>query len=101
MKEDLLWSAAMTAIYGDKTPVLTQSERKKIGKLLNELREINAIPEDLIARAKQYPKVMPKDCILTLAGLVNNWSRCRPPEKKQAISSHALHTEWQRPLWMK
>lgn len=100
-KEDLLWSAAMTAIYGDKTPVLTQSERKKIGKLLNELREINATPEDLIARAKRYPKVMPKDCILTLAGLVNNWARCKPTEKRQATSSHAMHDMWQAPDWMK
>lgn len=93
MKADLLWEAAMTACYGDKSPNLTQSERKKIGKLLNELREINASPEDLLARARQYPKVMPKDCILTLAGLVNNWSRCAPVKQVK----HAAHVEWVAP----
>lgn len=98
MKQDVLWEATMTAIYGDKTPVLTQSERKKIGKLLNELREINATPEDLIARAKQYHKVMPKDCILTLAGLVNNWSRCKPPER-QSRGTASYHELYVSPDW--
>lgn len=88
---DKLWEASMTAIYGDKTPVLTQSERKKIGKLLNELREINATPEDLIARAKRYKDVMPPGAILTLAALVNHWSRCVPVKHKP---THASHDEW-------
>lgn len=88
---DKLWESAMTAIYGDKTPMLTQSERKKIGKLLGELREINATPEDLLARAKRYPQVMPPGTILTLAALVNHWSRCIPIKPKP---THASHTEW-------
>lgn len=91
MKQDLLWSAAMLACYGDTKPLLTQSERKKIGKLLNELREINATPEDLIARARRYKDVMPPGTILTLAALVNHWSRCVPVKLKP---SHASHTEW-------
>jgi hypothetical protein len=93
---DLLWEAAMTAVYGDKTPILTQSERKKTGKLLNELREIGATPEDLLARAKQYPRVMPKDCILTLAALVNNWTRCQPP-KTPKRGTTAAHEIWVSP----
>lgn len=88
---DLLWEAAMTACYGDTKPNLTQSERKKIGKLLNELREIQATPEDLLARAKRYPHVMPPGTILTLAALVNHWSRCSPIKPKP---THASHTEW-------
>ena len=100
MKQDPLWEAALTACYGDTQPVLTASERRKIGKLLKELREINATPEDLIARAKHYSKVMPKDCILTLAGLVNNWSRCKPPEtqKRGTASYHELYVspDWAR-----
>lgn len=88
---DKLWEAAMTACYGDTKPLLTQSERKKIGKLLNELREIQATPEDLLARAKRYPQVMPPGTILTLAALVNHWSRCAPVKLKP---SHASHTEW-------
>lgn len=99
MREDPLWTAAMTACYGDTAPVLTQSERRKIGKLLNELRAINASPEDLLARAKQYRKVMPRDCILTLAGLVNNWSRCKPVEKKRG--GPAYHELYKSPDWMK
>lgn len=99
VKQDLLWEAALTACYGDTQPVLTASERRKLGKLLNELREINATPEDLIARAKQYSKVMPKDCILTLAGLVNNWARCKPPEtQKRGTASY--HELYKSPDWM-
>ena len=100
MKQDLLWSAAMTAIYGDTQPVLTASERRKIGKLLKELREINATPEDLIARAKQYPKIMPAGCLLTLAGIVNNWGKLKPPEtqKRGTASYHELYVS---PDWMK
>lgn len=97
---DLLWEAAMQAIYGDKSPILTEGERRRVGKLLNQLRDINASPEDLLERAKQYAKVMPKDCILTLAGLVNNWARCKPPEKQKRGTAqyHELYVspDWQR-----
>lgn len=84
---DKLWEAALTACYGDTKPNLTQSERKKIGKLLNELREINATPEDLIARAKQYKKCMPPGCVMTLAAIVNHWSRLAPPKKLEVRAS--------------
>ena len=98
MKSDALWEAAMAACYGDKSPNLTQSERKKIGKLLNELREIGATPEELTSRAKRYKEVMPPGCILTLAALVHNWARCIPQKRK---ASHASHTLWQTPEWQK
>ena len=98
MSEDLLWVAAMQAIYGESSPILTQSERKKIGKLLNELRDINVTPEELTARAKQYPKVMPPGCKLTLAALVTHWGRCKPSKSRGTAPYHEIYQppEWQK-----
>lgn len=98
-KRDELWDAAITACYGDTSPILTQGERKRIGKLLNQLREINATPEDLLTRARNYPKVMPPGCMLTLAGIVNNWGKLGiPVKKKSGPSYHELYVspDWQR-----
>lgn len=100
MKQDLLWEAAITACYGDTKPQLTASERRKIGKLLNELREIQATPEDLLARARQYPKIMPAGCVLTLAGIVNNWGRLKPPTV-QKRGTAAYHELYKTPDWLK
>lgn len=88
MKQDLLWVSAMQAIYGENSPILTQSERKKIGKLLNELRELNVTPEELTARAKRYAQVMPPGCTFTLAALVLHWGRCAPQKKTTVQSTY-------------
>lgn len=96
---DLLWEAALTACYGDK-PKLTASERGRMNKALKELREIGATPEDIIARAKHYPKVMPPGCVITISALVANWSRCKPPEK-QKRGTASYHELYVRPDWMK
>lgn len=76
---------------GERFPNLPQPTRKRLGKLVASLKEIGATPEDVAERAKQYPHVMPKGTILTLAALVNHWSRCAPVKLK---TSHASHEEW-------
>ena len=90
MKQDLLWESACMAIYGELKPTLTTSERGRLNKGLRELREIGATPSDITARAKQYSRVMPPGCLLTITGLVSNWARCVPAKK----TSHASHQEW-------
>ncbi len=88
MKQDLLWEAWMLLAYSQISPILTEGERKKIGKLLTQLRAIGATPDELRARAKRYPQVMPKGCILTLAALVNNWGRCEPMKSSPRQASY-------------
>lgn len=85
MKQDLLWEAAMQAIYGEST-ILTDSERGRMNKALKQLRAVKATPEDVIARAKRYPQVMPPGCTLTITGLVANWARCKPKSRSPQAS---------------
>ena len=85
MKQDLLWEAAMQAIYGEST-ILTDTERGRMNKALKELRAVNATPEEITARAKRYSQVMPPGCRLTITGLVANWGRC-VPQKKTTVQS--------------
>lgn len=85
---DLLWEQCMLVECGERFPNLPQPTRKRLGKLVSSLKEIGATPEEVQARAKQYPHIMPRGAILTLAALVHNWGRCKPPVKSHAEPSY-------------
>jgi len=98
VKQDLLYEAWVMLAYNNPRPNLTKSERGRINAGLKELREVGATPEELTARAKQYPKVMPPGTILTITALVANWNRCQPKPQKRVVS---YHEEWKTPEWMR
>lgn len=97
MKQDLLWEAALRAIYGEST-ILTDTERGRMNKALKELRAVQATPEDILARAKRYSQVMPPGCTLTITGLVANWARCKPKTRPPQASYQAPQVSRQAQL---
>lgn len=55
-------------------------DHARIAKLVNDLLEHDARPEDCAVRAKRYPKVFP-DASLTPEALVKHWPSLEPPER--------------------
>lgn len=73
---DPLWDT-MLRICGIEPDTLTGSERGRINKALKELREVNATPEELEARAAAYRHKYP-DAAVTPTALTANWSSITP-----------------------
>lgn len=68
-----LWDS-VAEVCGWTGRTLTRSEQGRIAKAVKELREVDATPEDVVARARKYRKEWP-EVELTPQALVANWNR--------------------------
>jgi hypothetical protein len=68
-----LWDAVVD-VCGWTGRTLTRSEQGRVAKAVKELKEVDARPEDVTARARKYRKEWP-DVELTPQALVANWNR--------------------------
>lgn len=93
-KADPLWEALTAACGYSRDALFTKSERGRLNAALRELREVNASPADILARAKQYRTMWP-GITLTPQALVNNWNRCVPPPPRYAKASE-VKTSYER-----
>ena len=71
-ERDLLWEA-LVEVCGADSSEMTNSERGRYNKALKELKEVNARPEDIKARAGRYRMKFP-GADLTPTALVAHWS---------------------------
>jgi hypothetical protein len=71
----LLWHVLVDEL-GIREPI-TPSERARINSAIAELVTIDATPDDVRARIRRWPKVLP-NAVLTARGLVANWSLLDP-----------------------
>jgi len=71
-----IWDALLNScdVNPDK---VNSSEKTRYGKLVKVLKEIDATPEEIFARAATYRYKFPK-ATLTPTALVNRWSECDP-----------------------
>lgn len=71
-----IWDALLTAcdVNPDK---VNSNEASRYGKLVKILKESDATPEEIFARAMAYRQKFPK-ATLTPTALVNRWSECDP-----------------------
>ena len=76
---DEIWDA-LTTLFGEAT---TESAKSKRGKLVRSLRAAGATGEEVLARAKRYPEVMPPNTILTETALEAHWDRCVPRSSRK------------------
>lgn len=79
---DPLWDTMLNACRINPQ-TLTGSERGRINKALKELREVNATPDELAARAKSYTVKYP-GAALTPTALAANWSQLTPARQQQS-----------------
>jgi DNA-binding transcriptional ArsR family regulator len=79
---DPLWDTMLNVCRIDPQ-TLTGSERGRINKALKELREVNATPDELAARAKAYTMKYP-GAALTPTALAANWSQLTPARQQQS-----------------
>jgi DNA-binding transcriptional MocR family regulator len=73
---DPLWDT-MLNVCGINPQTLTGTERGRVNRALKELREVNATPEDIRARANAYKTKYP-GAALTPTALAANWSQLTP-----------------------
>lgn len=78
MKQDLLFEA-LAEVCGLNWAQLTKTERGRLQAATKELREVQATPDDVRVRAKQYAVVF-KGAILTPQGLTGNWGLLAPKD---------------------
>jgi len=71
-----IWDALLTACDVNPDNVNT-TEASRYGKLVKVLKESNAQPEEIFARAQAYRQKFPM-ATLTPTALVNRWSECDP-----------------------
>ena len=75
-ERNLIWDALLEACNVSPDNVNT-SEASRYGKLVKVLKESNATPDDIFARAQAYRQKFPQ-ATLTPTALVNRWSECDP-----------------------
>jgi len=71
-----IWDALLTACNVDPNNV-NSGEAGRYGKMVKILKESDATPEEIFARAQAYKMKFPK-ATLTPTALVNRWSECDP-----------------------
>ena len=103
MKQDLLFEA-LAEVCGLDWARLTKTERGRLQAATKELRDVQATPEDIRGRAKQYAVVF-KGAILTPQGLTGNWGLLAPkdavgkpltkrsPEEQARLEAHLRASE--------
>lgn len=74
---DLLWEA-LVEVCGADADEMTKNERGKYNAALKQLKDVNATPEQLRARAARYKREYP-NISLTPTALCNRWSSLKPP----------------------
>lgn len=72
-KPDLIWDAVIEACGLDATQ-LTQSARGAINKTVQQLKQVNATPQDIHDRARQHLTKWP-NVSLTPTSLAKNWAQ--------------------------
>lgn len=85
------WDALVEGI--GVTPA-TSSERSKYGKVVGELRSIDATPDEIRRRCANYRERWP-GIDLTPTALLEHWSRLDTPPPEKGV--RAAHTNGQRP----
>ena len=78
---DLLWEAVVTAT-GQRADALTKTERGRLNVAVKQLREVNAVPEQVPAAASKYRLLFP-GAALTATALAAHWSRIAPAPPEQ------------------
>lgn len=71
-----IWDALLTACNVSPDNV-NENEASRYGKLVKVLKNSDATPEEIFARAQTYKYKFPK-ATLTPTALVNRWSECDP-----------------------
>lgn len=71
-----IWDALLTACNVSPDNV-NSSEASRYGRMVRILKESNATPEEIFARAQTYKMKFPQ-ATLTPTALVNRWSECDP-----------------------
>ena len=75
-KRNPIWDALLTACNVNPDNV-NSSEASRYGRMVRVLKESNATPDDIFARAQAYRQKFPQ-ATLTPTALVNRWSECDP-----------------------
>jgi len=75
-KRNPIWDALLTACDVNPDNV-NSSEASRYGRMVRVLKESNATPDDIFARAQAYRQKFPQ-ATLTPTALVNRWSECDP-----------------------
>lgn len=75
-KRNPIWDALLTACNVNPDNV-NSSEASRYGRMVRVLKESNATPEEILARAQAYRQKFPQ-ATLTPTALVNRWSECDP-----------------------
>jgi hypothetical protein len=75
-KTDPLWVALIEEL-DIRAEELTEYQRGALNKALQQLRQVNATPEEIHRRCKIYKELYPS-AALTATALAKHWAECRP-----------------------
>ena len=82
-QKDLLFEA-LVQVSGQRLDRLTKSERGRINKACQELRQVGATPEQVRAAAGAYKREYPNAAV-TATALAANWSKFAPAQGRSAV----------------
>lgn len=88
-KRDLLFEA-LAEVCGLDYTKLTRTERGRLNKALKDLREVDATPDLVRARAKEYAKKWP-DIDLTPTALASNWNQLQSKQELRVEAPKCPH----------